>query len=602
MHDAIVERRAADEQRELAKTNALQAVESEARARRLLYAADIALAQQSIASGILGRARRLLDRHRPASGEKDLRGWEWRWLWEQCRARGATLTRHTDRAFTTSFSPDGKYLAVAYMDGRIELWDPATRTLLKLLQTGGGGNIAIFAPQANALVFTSSRRTLRWYDVATDRAQPLCRLPGVIRDMAFSEDGTRLAVLTYALNSANTAKDRHAALVLDAQSGEIIADVPLAAAGGGLLNNVRLSPDHALLYVTDGAFRKPRLRCVRLADQSTVWESDGRGDAASLHFTGFTAMDLSPDGKFLATACGYDGQAIQIRNAETGERIATLDGHTRYVMRLSFRRDGALLASASSDETVRLWDVKTWAPLGGPLRGHSDEVHGVAFSREGQLLATGSKNGEVMLWDEASRRNTDGRQALPDDVRIAHLLPGGRTIVAGATSGSLSLITTTTLQRVTLPLPTDWAATFIPPNFVTIFDMKERAQLYELSDTGAKLVAELRAGGPLKVHMAFCPKTRVLAWNEEGQGLCLVPVDHPENRIVFTSDKQRVDLPIRFDPEGKFLLTVDPSDVPSVWEIASRQRVAPAEEYFRWGGARTFGVYFANARNSPALL
>jgi non-specific serine/threonine protein kinase len=63
-----------------ADAQARKASESQEHSRRLLYAADMNLAQQSLKLHNLGRARRLLDRHVPRPGEEDLRGWEWRYL------------------------------------------------------------------------------------------------------------------------------------------------------------------------------------------------------------------------------------------------------------------------------------------------------------------------------------------------------------------------------------------------------------------------------------------------------------------------------------------------------------------------------------------
>ena len=61
--------------------------------------------------------------------------------------------------------------------------------------------------------------------------------------------------------------------------------------------------------------------------------------------------------------------------------------------------DGATLASAGKDDTVRLWDVATGQPLGDPLTGHIDEVRDVAFSPDGATLASGGVDGSVRLWD-----------------------------------------------------------------------------------------------------------------------------------------------------------------------------------------------------------
>jgi WD40 repeat protein len=64
-----------------------------------------------------------------------------------------------------------------------------------------------------------------------------------------------------------------------------------------------------------------------------------------------------------------------------------------------FSPDGRILASASSDHTVRLWDYDTRQPLGLPLTGHTDEVFAVAFSPDGRTLASSGKDENVWIWD-----------------------------------------------------------------------------------------------------------------------------------------------------------------------------------------------------------
>ncbi|MGH8930270.1 MAG: WD40 repeat domain-containing protein [Egibacteraceae bacterium] len=60
--------------------------------------------------------------------------------------------------------------------------------------------------------------------------------------------------------------------------------------------------------------------------------------------------------------------------------------------------DGDMLASASGDRTVRLWDLATRQQLGQPLTGHSGSVLSVAFSPDGTILATASDDQSVRLW------------------------------------------------------------------------------------------------------------------------------------------------------------------------------------------------------------
>jgi WD40 repeat protein len=82
--------------------------------------------------------------------------------------------------------------------------------------------------------------------------------------------------------------------------------------------------------------------------------------------------------------------------------LTTLEGHTKAVNGVAFSPDGQLLATASGDGTVRLWDVATGKPHGEPLYGHVAAVYDVAFSPDAQLLASASKDAKVRLWDVAS--------------------------------------------------------------------------------------------------------------------------------------------------------------------------------------------------------
>ncbi|MDJ0697774.1 WD40 repeat domain-containing protein [Mastigocoleus sp. MO_188.B34] len=104
------------------------------------------------------------------------------------------------------------------------------------------------------------------------------------------------------------------------------------------------------------------------------------GHAGIVNFISF-----NQDGKLLASA-SFDN-TVKLWNAKTGKQIKTFFGHTDFIHAVSFSPDGKLLASASRDSTVKLWNIST-GKLIKTLSGHTknDWIYGVSFSPDGKIL------------------------------------------------------------------------------------------------------------------------------------------------------------------------------------------------------------------------
>jgi WD40 repeat protein len=112
------------------------------------------------------------------------------------------------------------------------------------------------------------------------------------------------------------------------------------------------------------------------------------------------SLALSPDGTTLASGLRGTSNQIILWNVADGKTIRNLDGHTGSVGTngLAFSPDGKRLASASYDNTARVWDWQQGKSL-FTLEGHQNDVYAVAFSPNGKILATASHDQQIILWD-----------------------------------------------------------------------------------------------------------------------------------------------------------------------------------------------------------
>ncbi|MFE2486472.1 hypothetical protein ACFXGR_24835 [Streptomyces mirabilis] len=166
------------------------------------------------------------------------------------------------------------------------------------------------------------------------------------------------------------------------------------------------------------------------------------GHTGAVYLTSF-----SPTGRILATA-SYD-RTVRLWDVTDPARPKhlgkPLTGHTSWVSSAVFSPDGRTLASASDDGMIRLWNVRDPShpqSLGAPLTGDDGTIYLLAFSPDGRTLATANEDHTVRLWDvrDPSRPRTLGTlTGHTAAVRSVAFSPDGRTLAAGGDDNAIRL-------------------------------------------------------------------------------------------------------------------------------------------------------------------
>lgn len=165
----------------------------------------------------------------------------------------------------------------------------------------------------------------------------------------------------------------------------------------GVVHGITWSPDGEILATAspDGTVK--------------LWQPDGTSlKTLQLDGSAFWDVAFSPDGKALA--------AVNSRGAIAswkldGTLLQGIDAHQALIRAVSFSPDGKTIASASTDGTVKLWKLNpsstlmdTSLPHSSQLlrtfKGHTQAVMGISFSPDGEIVATASMDNTVKLWNK----------------------------------------------------------------------------------------------------------------------------------------------------------------------------------------------------------
>ncbi len=164
---------------------------------------------------------------------------------------------------------------------------------------------------------------------------------------------------------------------------------------------------------------------------------------------GANGVAFSPDGKILAAAS--ENLTVELWNAETGAHIATLEGYDPYrgrvhqVFSLAFSPDGKILATGTWHGSIKLWDVATRTEITTfTLSAYRSRIMSLAFSPDGEILASGITDdwtgpSIIRLWDMETKTQLPPLAGHTHGVQSVTFSPDGKTLASGSFDSTIRL-------------------------------------------------------------------------------------------------------------------------------------------------------------------
>ncbi len=292
-----------------------------------------------------------------------------------------------------AYSSDGKLLAYGCTDNTILIADAKNGKTKKILEGHDFNvNTVDFSPNGDKLASGSTDDLIIIWDVKT--GNQLDTLPGHFGDVTcvkFSPDGKKLV---------SGGKD-HKVKLWNLENGEEI----FTLSGHSYdINTVTFSPDGTKIA-----------SCSNDKDNTIIiWNTETGESIHGLKGHEDTVMDIKffPDGKKLVSCSKFNlvedieeevtkkenVYTLRIWDVEAGKELEKLNAHNKSIWSVDISPDGKYIATASKDKNIKIWDSKSYKKI-LTLSEHFDDVFSIQFSPDSEHLTSRSRDNTIKIWD-----------------------------------------------------------------------------------------------------------------------------------------------------------------------------------------------------------
>jgi len=293
---------------------------------------------------------------------------------------------------------------------------------------------------------------------------------------------------------------------------------------------------------------------------------------------------FSPNGKYIISH-GWDN-TIKIWDVKTFSELRTLKGHTDQVWSATVSSDNKLIASGSMDRTFIIWDLETGeklkqvkiSPYYAATKGTIPELDGeiqnsiysVAFSPDGKKLALASADKLVRIWDieqSVFLDTLDGQH--PTNWMWTCYSPDGKYIISGSSRSSheegVKVIWETETYKEIGRIVMSGDMLFTENNELGIYTGNNSMDYYNLSNS--KLISN-KTFPDYNGYFTMSPdKKFIVSCNEDSY---IILRNIKTQKVVWTYKNEKMEIhSANFSPDGKYLIAGTPESEILVWKMES---------------------------------